>query len=219
MTHLAKEYAKISTPVVPLSLQLEAHPKIKSHPFLGAHLLHIKVRPPAATGGPHHPVGGLRPRLAVSFQFTVRSGCAVQVSSSAPDTIDVHISLSHGGYTPPPLPHRGTKNWKREEFDAMRKGIGLDILLGQTGGAVLERLLGVSEIDSARVFLILERGIKIDLYDPLPAVDINNAQHAVTRVWADEVSPGAGIVTDNDQPFPIFGWLEATWQLSGTIPL
>src|SRR6266545_3726989 len=73
--HFAKEFAKISTPVVPVSLQVEAHQKIKSHPFRGAHLLHIKVRPPAPEGG--RPIGGLRPRLAVSFQFTVRSGCAV----------------------------------------------------------------------------------------------------------------------------------------------
>jgi len=215
LIHLAKEYARISAPVVPLSLQLEAHPKIKSHPFRGAHLLHMKVRPPVAAGGPHHSMGGLQPRLAVSFQFMVRSGCAVQVSSSAADTIDVHISLSDAGYTPPPLPHRGTKNWKRDEFDAMRQGIGLGILLGEGSGAVLERMLGTAEIDSARVVAILERGINIDLYDPLPSVDINDAQHAVTRAWANEVPAGAGIVSDNDQPFPIFGWLEATWQLSG----
>jgi hypothetical protein len=214
LTHFAKEFAKASTPIAPLSLQIEAHPKIKSHPFRGSHLLHIKVRPPPPEG---RPVGGLRPHLAVSFQFTVRTGCAVQVTSSSSDTVDVFISLSHGNYTPPPLPRRRPKNWTREQFDKMARGIGLPLLGLEAGSSVLEALLGLAPIDAARVSLILERGIKSGLYDFLPGVAINDAQHAVTRARPNEVSPGAGIVqnNDNDQPFPIFGWLEATWQLSG----
>jgi hypothetical protein len=74
LEHFAKEYTKIHTG---LSFQVSAHPKIKSHPFRGVHLLRIKVRPPALEG-PGIP-GVMRPRLAVSLQFTVRSGCAVQV--------------------------------------------------------------------------------------------------------------------------------------------
>jgi hypothetical protein len=213
LTHFAQEFGKISTPIIPLSLKVEAHPKIKSHPFLGAHLLHIKVRPPPPEGGRRGP-RVLRPRLAVSFQFTVRSPIAVQVSSAADDTVDVRIVLNHAGYTPPPLPPRRSKDWTREQFDKMAPGIGLDLLGLEVGSSVFEAILNLGiPLHAARVFAILERGIKSDLYDFLPGVDINDAQHAVTRAWANEVPPGAGIVHDNRQPFPIFGWLEATWQL------
>jgi hypothetical protein len=211
--HLAKEFAKISTPV-PLSYLVQAHPKIKSHPFRGVHLLHIQVRPPAPEGG--RPIRGSRPRLAVSFQFTVRSGCAVQVSSSSPDTVDVFISLSDAGYTPPPLPHRNEHDWKREEFFAMGQKYGFVFEALEEGGPLLGFFLGlVPGINAVVARAILERGIRSDVYDPLPGVDINDERHAVTRTWADEVPAGAGIVHSNDQPFPIFGWLEATWQLSG----
>jgi hypothetical protein len=97
----------------------------------------------------------------------------------------------------------------------MSSGIGLPLLGLEAGSSVLEALLGLNPFDAARVLFILERGIKSDLYNFLPGVDINDAQHAVTRARPNEVSPGAGIVQNNDQPFPIFGWLEASWQLSG----
>ena len=58
---------------------------------------------------------------------------------------------------------------------------------------------------------ILSRGIETDEYDPLPQIDINDAQHAVTNAFANAVPPGAGIVHDDAQRFPIFGWLEAKW--------
>jgi hypothetical protein len=210
LAHFAKEFAKISTPV-PLSFLVQAHPKIKSYPFRGVHLVHIKVRPPRPQGRPIH---GTRPRLHVSFQFTARSGCAVQVSSSSPDTVDVLISLSDAGYTPPPLPHRNEHNWKRDEVFAMGKEYGWAFEALESGSPLLASFLGiVPGINAAIARGILERGIRSDVYDPLPGVDINDAQHAVTRTPPEEVPAGAGIVQSNNQPFPIFGWLEASWEL------
>ncbi len=83
------------------SIQVEAHPKIKSHPFQGSYEFHLIVRPPATAQGAigtasHGP-------LAVAFQFTVRSGCGVQVTSSGPDAIEIVIQLNQDGYTPPRL--------------------------------------------------------------------------------------------------------------------
>jgi hypothetical protein len=212
LAHLAKEFAKISAPI-PLSLLVQAHPKIKSRPFRGVHLLHLKVRPPAQQGG--RAIGHSTPRLAVSFQFTVRSGCAVQVSSSSADTVDIWISLSDAGYTPPPLPHRNEHDWKREEVFAMGEKYGFVFEAFEEGSPLLAAFLGLAPgLNVAVARAILEQGIRSDVYDPLPGVDINDAQQAVTRVWADEVPAGAGIVHSDDQPFPIFGWLEATWQLA-----
>jgi hypothetical protein len=203
--HLIKELLKVASPI-PLSLLVEAHPKIKSHPFLGAHLLHIKVRPPALTGLPTITASK---RLAVSFQFTVRTGCAVQVSSSSTDTVDVFISLSHGGYIPPPLPHRNAKRYSRQELDALSPGVGNQILEGEAVTLFAGALGGPA--NAAQVAAILSRGIETDEYDPLPQIDINDAQHAVTNAFANAVPPGAGIVHDDAQRFPIFGWLEAKW--------
>jgi hypothetical protein len=221
LSHFANEYAKVTALPFPFaeSYQVQAHPKIKSYPFRGVHLLHIKVRPPAPEDG--RPIAGTRPRLAVSFQFTVRSGCAVQVASLSEDTIDVLISLSDAGYKPPKLPPRVSKKWSREAAGEVGKGIGLGILLGEASGALLTALQSraTTPLDIARILLVLERGIKSDLYAPLEDVHIEDARHAVTRAWANEVPSNAGIVHNDDQPFPIFGWLEATWQLSGFPPL
>jgi hypothetical protein len=220
LSHFAKEFAKVSAPIIPLSWQVEAHPKIKNFPFLGSHILHIKVRPPplesGGTGG-RPPPGGLHPHLAVSFQFTVRSGCDVKVTSSSSDTVDVVISLNDAHYLPPKLPHRRSKNWSRAQFDKLAKGTGLELLALESGGAAL---FAPFPIDAARAVTILERGIKSDLYDFLPGIDFNvDAQHAVIRTWPSEVPPGAGIVLNNDQPFPIVGWLEAQWALTGIDPM
>ena len=204
--HLVKELLKVASPI-PESLLLEAHPKIKSHPFLGAHLLHIKVRPPAPPGG--HTITAVK-QLAVSFQFTVRSGCAVQVSSSSSDTVDVLISLSHAAYTPPPLPHRSSKRYSRGDLNTLSPGVGSQIFEAEAV-TLLVGALGGGPANVAKAAVILARGIETDEYDPLPKIDINNAQHAVTNAFANVVPTGAGIVHDDAQPFPIFGWLEAKW--------
>src|ERR1022692_1971987 len=52
------------------SIKVEAHPKIKQNPFLGPNLFFIIVRAPQ-TG-----LSAANGRLVVSFQFTVRTGCA-----------------------------------------------------------------------------------------------------------------------------------------------
>jgi hypothetical protein len=143
----------------------------------------------------------------------------VQVSSSSPDTVDVLISLSDADYTPPPLPHRNEHDWKRDEVFAMGAEYGWVFEALETGSPLLAHFLGLVPVINAGIARgILERGIKCDAYDPLPGVDINDAQHAVTRTPPDKIPAGAGIVHSNEQPFPIFGWLEASWELTGFPP-
>ena len=90
--HLLKECVKvIGPPVINIfgigeSWKIEAHPKIKSHPFQGVHLLHFVVRPPVpAPSNAHGHLGAIdsplspTTKLEVSYQFTVKKGCAVQV--------------------------------------------------------------------------------------------------------------------------------------------
>jgi hypothetical protein len=92
-------------------------------------------------------------------------------SLSGDDTVDVLISLNHAGYKPPPLPRRHSKKWNRDEFHAMSKGIGQDILIEVgAAGPVLTHLLniipGLGAAHAALAQVILEQGIESDLYEP-----------------------------------------------------
>jgi len=212
--HLLKEIGKvIGVPIlgIPESVLVEAHPKIKDHPFRGAHLLHLVIRPPS----PANPL--LAQQLSVSFHFTVRKGCAVQVTSSARDTIDVFIALSDGGYHPPPLPARSEKTYSRQELDALSKGAGTQILeLDAIAGALALATAGA--VNTAKVELILGRGIKTDTYAPVSgASDILSADNAVRDVLANSIPAGKGVTTNENQPFPVVGWLEVKWVLPGTV--
>jgi hypothetical protein len=206
-SHLLRELWKvIGIPIlgIPLSTQVEAHPKIKSLPFRGAHLLRIIVRPPSL--GLHDVTSH---RLALSFHFTVRTGVAVQVTSTAEDTIEVFIALSHGAYTPPPLPKRTDHVYSREQLNELSEGSGTKILELEALATGVGLLAG-GPIDAAKVAVILSRGIKTDDYETLPERNVLEAGNAA-HVFANNIPAGAGVTQDNAQPYPVYGWLEAKW--------
>jgi hypothetical protein len=208
LIHMAKELVKVNTTILGIpteSLRVEAHPKVKSFPFRGVHLMHIIVRPPALKGTvvsqPQH--------LQVSYKFTVRTSCAVEVTSSAPDTVDVYVVMNQAGYKPPPLPTNSYRSWSRDELAALNSEggegyLGADILSGVVQ-AVTGGVIGVATVE-----LILSRGIKSDLY-----AQLNDAVQALNRSGMVTGVPGAipqtGVTTDDGQPYPVFGWLEAKW--------
>lgn len=219
--HLLNECVKvIGPPVINIigigeSWKVEAHPKIKSRPFEGVNLLHFVVRPPTPappTGHGHFGnVGALpnRVRLAVSYQFTVRRGCAVQITSLAPGQIDVWISLNSAGYTPPSLPPRRDRNYFRQELDGLSKGSGTKILELDALMTALGLLTG-GPIDAAKVLAVLSTGIKTDEYASLPEFNILDASRAV-NTFSDNIPAGQGIAIDDEQPYPVFGWLNVKW--------
>jgi hypothetical protein len=61
------------------------------------------------------------------------------------------------------------------------------------------------------VAYILHRGIKTDKYAPLPEIDVMDASSAVVDAFANEIPKDRGIVVDDDQHYPVFGWIEAKW--------
>jgi hypothetical protein len=207
--HMVNEIVKIITF---RSLHVEAHPKIKDHPFRGAHLLHLIIRPPS----PADLV--LAQQLFVSFHFTVRNGCAVQVISSARDTIDVFIALSDGGYHPPPLPaNNGKRSWSTDELDALSPGSGKKIVDKERLTTAAGLLIG-GPVHAAEIALVLRRGIKTDAYAPVSgAGDILSADNAVRDVLANSIPAGKGVTTNENQPFPIVGWLEVKWVRPGGV--
>ncbi len=185
--HLLRELSRVLL-LVP-SGQIEAHPKIKSYPFRCAHRFHIIVRPPPPPDSGDY-------RLAVSFQFTARSGCNVQVKSTAEDTVDVFVSLDDAEYTPPPLPNRKERTYDGGELDKLSSGSGTAI-----------DVIDISQVAN----VLFEKGIKTDEYDKLSEFNILDSGNAVKNELADNIPAGLGMTLDNTQPYPIFGWLEAKW--------
>jgi hypothetical protein len=208
--HLINELLKVLSPI-PLSFKVQFHPKIKSHPFLGPQLFHFIIRPPALSVRPANLAN--RFQLAVSFKFTVRQGCAVQVFSPVRGQVDVLVAMNHVGYTAPKLPVRNDHSWSRGDLNSLWSGIGDTISnIADILGGWLATLVG-GPLNLAKWIAVVESGVNTDIYDPLPEVDLLGTSGAVLNANADQILAGQGIVVNNSdaQPFPIFGWLEARW--------
>lgn len=193
--HLVKELARV---VWGQSSRVEAHPKIKERPYRGRHELHLLVEPPPAPSG-HD--------LVLSYQFTVRHGCNVRISAQSGDHVDVVVDLGQMRSSPP-RPKRSERTYQPDQLDKLSSGAGLDIDIAKLAGDIAGALVGVGAL---YVYFVLRRGILTDEYAPLPAVDIHDTSHAVTNVPAQNITPGAGIAFDDEQPWPVIGWLEASW--------
>jgi hypothetical protein len=61
-----------------------------------------------------------------------------------------------------------------------------------------------------RLVAVLERGITGDEYDAFADVDIFDTNGAVNTIRADGLPTPQGVTRNDNQPFPIFGWLEVS---------
>lgn len=221
-------YNEVRDATLNLSVKVEAHCKIKSRPFLGAHQMHIIVRPPAPPAAADvaaaqvppaaelqgHPsalefqaIPPPRPdpalTLSISFNFTIRNGCLMQVSTDG-DAVHVNISLDDTTYTPPPLPQRNEQYLTQADIVALEPEVGpsLDKVNWVERLTVLLGSLGYGSV----------QGITIDRY-----VAPNDAAFRQDGAVLD-VSPGTlpqdrGITINDAQPYPLTGWLEVGWQV------
>jgi hypothetical protein len=209
--HMINEVAKVVCPIpflpIPCSTQVEAHVKVKSYPFQGVQLLHFLVRPPS---DPVHAIATVQ-KLSVSYHFTVRTGCAVQVISSSADTVDVYVVMNSASYHPPPLPARTTHNYSQGELNSLDNGAG-DQILGASALADAVTILTGGTVKATVVEAILSRGVQGDEYASLNhAVDMLNTNNAVMDSLAANIPPNDGVTVDDTQPFPVSGWLEVKW--------
>jgi hypothetical protein len=189
------------------STMVEMHPKIKSKPFRGSHRAQFVVRPPApppASGG----------ELVVSFRFTVRTPCSVAVGPLGSDavlvTVDIRERAADREYQSPDLPPHHEETYSTDDLNLLSSGSGDRIesvrrLISALVAFFVSLGLGVY------IWLILGRGIKTDIFDPLPDIDVLDPTNGVSDVSVQHIPPGAGVVTDNNQDYPIRGWLEAHW--------
>jgi hypothetical protein len=217
LVHMAKELVKANTTIagIPIeSLRIEAHPKVKSFPFRGVHLMHIIVRPPA----PKFTLPGqtVQHHLQVSYKFTVRSSCSVEVTSSAPDTVDIYVVMNQAGYKSPPLPSNAYRSWSRDELAALNSEGGEGYLAAEVLSGVVQAVLG-GVIGIATVEAILNRGIKSDQYASLnDTVVLLDRSGAATGNVPGGI-PQTGVTQNDNQPYPVYGWLEAKWVTNTTV--
>jgi hypothetical protein len=190
-THLTNEVKKV---LEFRSNRIEAHPLLLPKPFSGIHLFSYVVRAPvlpranriAAIGGS---------QLVCSFHFTTRTGVAVQVTREAADAVRVIVSMNAAAYTEARLPIRSDFNvtFSSLKSEEPSEASDIDLLLA---GALVERgALGVN----------IDRGILTDRYATPIASSIHDGEIKVGTV--DALPSGAHFSVDDDQPFPIYGWL------------
>jgi hypothetical protein len=192
---------------IPLgSVQVEAHPKIKRYPFQGSNEILLVVKPPPSNSR----VGGPAGHLQVSYQFTARSGCAVRVTSIGSDSIGISITLNQDGFIRSPPPTRNDQSWSWDELSNLNADAGTAFHGGVVASAAIQVLLGEG-INLLTVTGILARGIVTDRYQTdYATVDILDASRAISA-FADNLPTGAAAVQNDNQPFPVYGWLEARY--------
>jgi hypothetical protein len=185
------------------SLRIEAHPKIKQLPFHGVQQFTVVV---GTTQIDPIPLG----HLNVSFHFTVRGGCTVQVLPNDASSVRVVFSLNNPGYTPPPLPTRNDLSFSVSDINNLASaGFWTKLIEGLSAAYIL----GLGEALLAKALLVAARGFLSDRYDALPPVDFRDTDSpdAVLNAPVSSISPGIGVTVNNGQPYPVVGWLELSW--------
>ena len=121
------------------------------------------------------------------------------------------IAFSDAEFVPPPLPDRKEREYGTRELETLAKFGGVGLLgadaLATAVASIIGGFIGLDRL----VALILSRGIRTDEYAALPEINILDSGRAVRDAPADNIPVGVGLVVDNQQPYPIFGWLEARW--------
>jgi len=149
------------------------------------------------------PIAAVDYRLVVSFHFTTRTGCSVEVTPNDNTSVRVYIVMNSAGYTSPSLPTRNDLHYSIEDLN--------NAAGASTGDEVGEAILGaLNTILDPTGTAILARGLKTDLYDAPPPVNFLKASttNAALNVPANAIPAGQGITVDNSQPYPITGWIE-----------
>jgi hypothetical protein len=205
--HLVNEAGKIESLQ---STQVEAHPRIMSipglvsMPFAGAHLLLYTVRPPSPRQSPQD-------TLMIAFDFTIRTGVAVEVRpgpATDPDSVLVAIEFVDGTYQPPTrLPQKNDWTIKLDELER----------LNPDAGSVYRDVIFASILNPINPLapVFLGQGILTDRYDP---PRITRPLHHNSYVLAvSELPANTPVDPDDsdDQPFPIHGSLRLYWKRAG----
>ena len=209
LDHLSQEIDKLDHDWtrlgLPDSTRIEVHPKIAAKPFNGVHIARFTIRPPDPAGLAGPTFG----EAQVSFQFTCRSGVGVQVigfddivGKKRQARVELLVVLNSAGYQPPRLPPRQEYVPTDKQLEDASTLVGVELIAD---------LFGPNDpLTKANIAQALLRGILTDAYD-VPGVNLLDKTHAVPFVEVINIPGAAGIVVDDDQPYPVFGFLDIRW--------
>lgn len=202
-----KALATLHVPDVSLwSFGIEAHPEVYAGPFSAVHLFSYVVRAPILA--PPRPPGSLGPKLVCTFHFTVRSGVVVQVSREGGDTVRVWVSMNAASYKPATLPVRHDAQISLADIKANKAEAAQTI--DQFLAANYLTKVGLGLQGAALAAWLQSQGITYDRYAAPLAASIHDGEIIESRVEA--LGSGQQFSVDDDQPFPIYGWLRLEWQ-------
>lgn len=191
--HLLNEAKKVYTF---RSLKIEAHPVIFPKPFAGDLDFDYVVRPAA-------PRRSQSDAMTVRYHFTVRTGVSVSVTDEGGEGVRVRVSMRSSQYKPAPLPPRRDRSYSvfdMKKLDA-KAGLGINAIVALTFGTGSKAgVFGASAI--------LARGFTTTLYDA-PVASSPSDGVTVTRKLSNLGK--AEFSVDDNQPFPVYGWLEVSW--------
>jgi hypothetical protein len=190
------------------STMVELYAKIKEKPFRDNQEAQFIVRPPGPRPG--------RARLMVSYRFTVRRPCTVFIeplpgsSDALRITIGLNEEINREQYQSPELPQRHEETYSNDDLDLLSPGAGDRIGFGELLLEIVSIFFG-GILYAIYIRIILGRGMKTDIYEPVQEFDILDSAGGVSGVAARDIVPGAGILESDEQPHPVTGWIEAYW--------
>jgi hypothetical protein len=125
-------------------------------------------------------------------------------------TVDLRENADRLEYQSPELPANHEETYSTDELNLLSSGSGDRI---ESVRRLLSALVAffVSLGLGLYIWLILGRGIKTDIFEALPDIDVLDPSGGVSNVPVHRIVPGSGVVTDNTQDYPVTGWLEASW--------
>jgi hypothetical protein len=201
--HLLTEVAKVewTTFGIPHSWRVEAHPTVFTTPYQGRPYVKLLIQPPPP---PRIVSPIITPRkLMVSFHMTHRTGVAAEVYDAGNGTVG--LVLVFGDLNPATLPpkHDLTIQWSQ---------------LGDKYSYIID-LLQIADILTLDILpaVVLNRGILTDRYDPPQASSRLDNQNVVTPTPIDKLATGVGFSEDDDQPFPVYGWINVWWETENLV--
>ncbi len=182
---------------------VQLRPEIIAKPFRGKKTFPVIVRPPIPRPSDHS-------ILRVSYHFTVRSGVTVSVSpTSNPDEVVLLVEMDDAAY--PPAAAVQPKN-----VHVPWDGTPNSLLAGQKQAdkAGLYALIEISGLLDSLVRLVWQKGFETDRYDIPPPGSPHDSENVVSHGWVTPTgiaTKNSGFSKDDDQAYPIYGWLNLDW--------
>lgn len=159
-------------------------------PFQGVHSVAFTVRPAPAPDPTW--------QLLASYHFTINDSCLVQVKPSPADPNSLLVIVTLDSYAYPALPNPPDHFVTYNTQDLLKQA-GID-------------LSNLGWFDQVIADALLPDQVEIDRFDaPQTSLTQDNVNVIPMTPIATLPEGGIGKVIDNNQPFPVYGWVQLRW--------